>query len=156
MYKTPVAARISAKALAAYQAVSRAASDGAERAACGVTGGAPSACARNNPLGGAGVLLAMVDPVAGGSALTAVSTAVSAVDSTTGSAAPASPAAVVAVVAAGSVALFQDISHAPHRVDQLLLERVVHLRAQPANVHVDHVRLAVEVHVPDLFGDQRA
>ena len=39
-------------------------------------------------------------------------------------------------------------------MDQFLLERIVDLRAQPAYVHVDHIGAAIEIHVPDLLGDQ--
>src|SRR5262245_49444081 len=58
--------------------------------------------------------------------------------------------------ASGSGPLFEDITHAAHGVDQGMPEGLVDLRAEAADVDVDDVGPAVEVHVPDLFGDQRA
>src|SRR5262249_37263570 len=52
--------------------------------------------------------------------------------------------------------LFEDIADPPGGVDQLPPERAVHLGAEPADVDVDHVGVAVEVHVPYLLGDQGA
>jgi hypothetical protein len=49
---------------------------------------------------------------------------------------------------------FQDIAGAPNGMDQFERERVVHLAAQPAHIDVHHIGVAVEVHVPDCFGDQ--
>src|SRR5258706_15447870 len=47
----------------------------------------------------------------------------------------------------------EDISHPADSVDQLAVEGLVDLRPQAADVDVDDVGAAVEVHVPDLFGD---
>ncbi len=41
-------------------------------------------------------------------------------------------------------------------MNQLDLERLVDLRAQPLDRDIDHVRVAVEIHVPHFGGDQRA
>src|SRR4051794_16102214 len=54
-----------------------------------------------------------------------------------------------------SPTVVEDIAGPPHGVDQLRVERVVHLRPEPADVDVDDVRAAVEIHVPDLLGDER-
>ena len=50
---------------------------------------------------------------------------------------------------------FDDVADPADGVDQPVRERVVNLRAEPADMDVDHVAVAVEVHVPDLLGDQR-
>src|SRR5262249_39815459 len=60
-----------------------------------------------------------------------------------------------AAAGAGSGPRFEDIAHPPDGVDQLLLEGVVHLGAEAADVDLDDVEVAVEVHVPDLLGDER-
>jgi hypothetical protein len=41
-------------------------------------------------------------------------------------------------------------------MNQLGLKRTVHLAAQTADGHIHDVAIAVEVHVPDLLGDERA
>src|SRR5579885_1062146 len=46
------------------------------------------------------------------------------------------------------------IAQAAHRMDQLLFEGIVDLGAQAADVDIDDVGIAVEIHVPDLLGDQ--
>src|SRR5215813_6008046 len=51
--------------------------------------------------------------------------------------------------------LFEDIADTAYGVDQRMPEGLVDLRAQPADVHIDDVGPAVEVHVPDLLRDQR-
>src|SRR5262249_22231155 len=51
--------------------------------------------------------------------------------------------------------LFEDITDTAYGVDQRMPEGLVDLRAQPADVHIDDVGPAVEVHVPDLLRDQR-
>ncbi len=51
---------------------------------------------------------------------------------------------------------FEDIAGTAHRVNQLYGEGIVHLAAQPAHVYIHDVGIAVEVHIPDRFGDQRA
>src|SRR5262245_11569601 len=58
--------------------------------------------------------------------------------------------------ASGSGSFFEDITHAAHGVDQGMPEGLVDLRAEAADVDVDDVGPAVEVHVPYLLGDQRA
>src|SRR5690348_2672735 len=52
--------------------------------------------------------------------------------------------------------LIEDIPYPAYRVNQLAVVRVIQLGAEPAHVHVHHVGIAVEVHVPDLLGDERA
>src|SRR5262245_14475405 len=54
------------------------------------------------------------------------------------------------------VADFHGIAAAPDRVDQLSFERVVNLASQAADCDFDDVGVAVEIHIPDLLGDQRA
>src|SRR5260370_30583660 len=49
----------------------------------------------------------------------------------------------------------QDIADAADRVDELLIERIVPFLPEPADGHIDHIRVGVEIHVPDLFGDDR-
>src|SRR5688500_15217310 len=49
----------------------------------------------------------------------------------------------------------ENIAHSPYGADQLVLEGIVHLRAQAAHVDLDHVGVAVEVHVPHLPRDER-
>jgi hypothetical protein len=39
-------------------------------------------------------------------------------------------------------------------MDQFELERVVNLASQPAHIDVYYIGVAVEVYVPDGFGDQ--
>src|SRR5438309_1119353 len=51
-------------------------------------------------------------------------------------------------------ALFKDIADAPHGMNQLLGEWIVDLGAQPPEMDIHDVGVAIEVHVPDLFGDQ--
>lgn len=50
----------------------------------------------------------------------------------------------------------QDIADAADRVDELLIERIVHFLPEPADGHIDHVRIGIEIHVPHLFGNDRA
>ena len=40
-------------------------------------------------------------------------------------------------------------------MNEFLFERVVNLRAQPANRHIDNIGIAVEVHVPHLRRNNR-
>jgi len=49
------------------------------------------------------------------------------------------------------LASFENVADAANRVDQLGLERVVHFRAQPADDHVDDVRVGRESDVPNVF-----
>jgi hypothetical protein len=49
-----------------------------------------------------------------------------------------------------SLADFHDISDPPHRVNEPFGETVVDLLPQATDGHVHHVRLAVEMDVPDL------
>src|SRR5262249_40057416 len=46
-------------------------------------------------------------------------------------------------------ALLEHVADAAHGVDQLVLEGIVDLGAEPAHVHVDDVGPGVEAHVPD-------
>lgn len=41
-------------------------------------------------------------------------------------------------------------------MDQLVVEWVVHLGAQPVHVNIHYIGPAVEIDVPDLLGDQRS
>src|ERR1700682_6123718 len=50
----------------------------------------------------------------------------------------------------------QHITDAADRVDELLIERIVHFPPEPSDGHIDNVRIGIEVHVPDLLGDDRA
>src|SRR6188474_790380 len=50
----------------------------------------------------------------------------------------------------------EDISHPAHGVDQLPFEGLIDFGSEAADVNIDDIRAAVEVHVPDLFGDGRA
>src|SRR5262249_44834109 len=61
-----------------------------------------------------------------------------------------------AAAGAGSGPLFEDIAYPPDGVDQLLGKGVVHLGAEAADMDLKDVEVAVEVHVPDLLGDERA
>src|SRR5262249_15627286 len=45
----------------------------------------------------------------------------------------------------------QAVSGAAHRVDELAIEVAVHLRAQAADVGLDHARARVEVKLPDIL-----
>ncbi|KAG1391053.1 hypothetical protein G6F58_012806 [Rhizopus delemar] len=54
------------------------------------------------------------------------------------------------------VAHFQHVAHAAHGVQQLGVERVIQFAAQAAYRDIDDVGVAVEVHVPDLFGQRGA
>jgi len=47
-------------------------------------------------------------------------------------------------------------THAAHRVQQLLFERIVDLAAQPPDGHFHQVGVAVEIHVPHLLSQLRA
>src|ERR687887_732601 len=49
----------------------------------------------------------------------------------------------------------EDISDAAHRLQQLLVERPIHLVAEAAHQHVDDVRLRVEVVGPDMRQNHR-
>src|ERR1017187_2301518 len=51
--------------------------------------------------------------------------------------------------------VFENISNPPNRAQQLSWKRVVHLAAEAPHVHIDHIGVPVEVHVPNGFGDQR-
>ena len=50
----------------------------------------------------------------------------------------------------------EDIADTARRVDQLARERVVDPGSQAPHGDVDHFGVAVETHVPDVLGDQRA
>src|SRR5690606_1499542 len=50
----------------------------------------------------------------------------------------------------------QRISGAPHRVEERLIEILVDLAAQAAHVHVDRVRLRVEMVLPDVLQEHRS
>src|SRR5277367_889229 len=50
--------------------------------------------------------------------------------------------------------VFQHVASATHGVNQLLLKRVVQLGAQPANVDIDIICIAIEIDVPNLIGDE--
>src|SRR5947207_4774111 len=47
-----------------------------------------------------------------------------------------------------------DVSHAAHRVHQLLRVARVHLLAEPVDHHVHDVRAGIEVIIPRIFGDK--
>src|SRR5215471_16954747 len=53
-------------------------------------------------------------------------------------------------------AFLHHITQASNRVDQLFFEGIVDLASQPSDVYLDEVRVAVEVHVPDLLGNHRS
>src|SRR5262245_39186875 len=55
---------------------------------------------------------------------------------------------------AESRTFFKDIAYSADRMDQLPFEGVIHLSAEAAHLHVHDIRVTVEVHVPDLFGNQ--
>src|SRR5437667_10125854 len=55
-----------------------------------------------------------------------------------------------------SMALFKNIADASDGVDQLAFKRIVDLHAQTAHMYINDVAVAVEVHVPDLLGNQSA
>ncbi len=48
---------------------------------------------------------------------------------------------------------FENITDTADRVNQLGLERVIHLCAQSANHHVDDVSVSRKPHLPDLLCD---
>lgn len=48
---------------------------------------------------------------------------------------------------------FEDISHSSYGSDQLMLERVIYFGAKAAHVYIDHVGMAIEIHIPDLRGN---
>jgi len=52
--------------------------------------------------------------------------------------------------------VFKHVAHAPHVVNQLAAIRIIDLCTQAANGDVDHIRIAVEVHVPNLLRDKSA
>src|SRR6185312_4406724 len=49
----------------------------------------------------------------------------------------------------------EDIAQPSHCVDELPFEGIVDLGAQPANMDIDDIAVAVERHVPDLLRDER-
>ena len=51
---------------------------------------------------------------------------------------------------------FQYIARPTHRMDQLLLKRVICFGAQTPDMDIHDVRITLEVDVPDHLGDQRA
>src|SRR5438552_6799072 len=51
----------------------------------------------------------------------------------------------------GSIRRLQPEPHAADRLDQLVAERLPQFAPQVADMHVDHVALGVEMHVPDFF-----
>src|ERR1019366_6980408 len=51
-------------------------------------------------------------------------------------------------------ALFENVAHAAHGVQQAALERRVDLGTQPLDRHLDYVGVGVEVDVPHHFGDR--
>src|SRR5580704_15879700 len=53
-------------------------------------------------------------------------------------------------------ALFQNVSPAAYRVNQLLGERVIQLGPQSPNVDIHEIRIAFEIDVPHLIGDERS
>src|SRR5262249_18052807 len=53
-----------------------------------------------------------------------------------------------------SETLFEDVAHAANGMDQLPLEGIIHLGAEAADVDIDDVGVAIEVHVPDVLGDE--
>ena len=50
----------------------------------------------------------------------------------------------------------QNVSQPAHGVDELALERLVHLGSQTPDVNIDDVAIPLEGHVPDLLCDQRS
>src|SRR5215813_2634259 len=46
---------------------------------------------------------------------------------------------------------FENITHAADRMDQFCLKRIVHLCPQPANYHIDDVRVGSKSDVPDVL-----
>jgi hypothetical protein len=52
--------------------------------------------------------------------------------------------------------ILEHVPHASHGVDQLEVERVIHLRAKSFDRDIDDVGIAVEIHVPDLRRDEGA
>src|SRR6185295_17318289 len=58
--------------------------------------------------------------------------------------------------AAGELPRLENIAPAARAVDQFRVEGIVDLAAQAPDRNIDHVGIAVEVHVPDLFGDLRS
>src|SRR4051812_21589634 len=61
-----------------------------------------------------------------------------------------------AVRLSSSDAVVNAVARAAHRVDQLRLERLVDLGAQPRDVCLDDAGLRVEVEIPDPFQEHRA
>src|SRR5438046_5830316 len=57
----------------------------------------------------------------------------------------------------GAVAslVFEDIADSTNRVNQFLLEWIVHLGAQASYHYFDHISVRIKVHVPDLLYDFR-
>ena len=51
----------------------------------------------------------------------------------------------------GAELTFENIADATNRVDELRLERVVHLCTQPAYNHIDDVRVSRESDFPNVF-----
>src|SRR5690348_6392471 len=51
---------------------------------------------------------------------------------------------------------FHDIAGATNSVDQFQRKRFVHFAAQTPHVHIDNIRVAVKIHVPNCFGNQRS
>src|SRR5512146_1016535 len=54
-----------------------------------------------------------------------------------------------------SAPFLEYVADTAHGMDQLAVERIVYLGAQPAHVHLDHIGVAVEVDIPDFLRDQR-
>src|ERR1017187_10787100 len=46
--------------------------------------------------------------------------------------------------------VFEDIAHSTHGPNQRLLSRTVNLAAQPVDMDIDHIRVWLNAHAPDL------
>ena len=50
----------------------------------------------------------------------------------------------------------EHIANPSNGVEQFRAKRLVDLRAKPTDVHIHHTRIALEVHIPHVFSDQRS
>src|SRR6185437_4056557 len=55
-----------------------------------------------------------------------------------------------------SASVFKDIARSPNGVNQFAFEGIVQFFAKTADMHVHHIRVAVEVHIPDLLSNECA
>jgi hypothetical protein len=51
----------------------------------------------------------------------------------------------------GVLSVLEDIAHTSHRSNQRMLSYSVYFAAQPVNMHINHIRVRLDAHTPNLI-----